>query len=185
MISEYEEETGTDVAFTLGHIPSNVVVQAAELLMGWWSEVGIDVDSRTIPQNDFINLAAFGTPEFEAFLWRQHTGVFVDQQYLWWHSENAFPDGSLSLNFGRLRDPEIDAGLDAARRSATDEEAIAAAEDVNRVFAEQCYYIPLVWLPWAVLSDPGRAGSRRAYPARRNRRQSTVAPLPGSSGRRH
>jgi peptide/nickel transport system substrate-binding protein len=158
LIAEYEEETGIDVAFTLGHIPSNVVVQAAELLMGWWSEIGIDVDSRSVPQNDFINLAALGTPEFELFLWRQHTGVFVDQQYLWWHSENAFPDGSLSLNFGRLRDPDIDAGLDAARRSATDEEAIAAAEDVNRVFAEQCYYIPLAWLPWAVLSGPDVQG---------------------------
>jgi peptide/nickel transport system substrate-binding protein len=154
LISEYEDETGTDVTFTLGHIPSNVVVQGAELLMGWWSEIGIDVDTRSVPQNDFINLAALGTPEFELFLWRQHTGVFVDQQYLWWHSENAFPDGSLSLNFGRLRDPDIDAGLDAARRSNTDEEAIAAAEDVNRAFAEQCYYIPLAWLPWAVLSDP-------------------------------
>jgi ABC-type transport system substrate-binding protein len=158
LISEYEEETGTDVAFTLGHIPSNVVVQGAELLMGWWSEIGIDVDTRSVPQNDFINLAALGTPEFELFLWRQHTGVFVDQQYLWWHSENAFPDGSLSLNFGRLRDPDIDAGLDAARRSTTDEEAIAAAEDVNRAFAEQCYYIPLAWLPWAVLSDPDVQG---------------------------
>jgi peptide/nickel transport system substrate-binding protein len=153
LISDYEEETGTDVAFTLGHIPSNVVVQGAELLLGWWSEVGIDVETQAVPQNDFINLAAFGTPEFELFLWRQHTGVFVDQQYLWWHSDNAFPDGELSLNFGRLRDSDIDAGLDAARRSTTDEEARAAAEDVNRVFAEQCYYIPLAWLPWAVLSD--------------------------------
>ena len=158
LISEYEEETGTEVAFTLGHVPSNVVVQAAELLMGWWSEIGIDVDSRTIPQNDFINLAVFGTPEFELFLWRQHTGVFVDQQYLWWHSENAFPDGSLSLNFGRLRDPDIDAGLDAARRSTTDEEAIAAAEDVNRAFAAGCHYIPIAWLAWAVLSDPDVQG---------------------------
>ena len=154
LISDYEEETGTDVAFTLGHIPSNVVVQGAELLLGWWSEVGIDVDTQAIPQNDFINLAAFGTPEFEVFLWRLHTGVFVDQQYLWWHSDNAFPDGELSLNFGRVRDPDIDAGLDAARQSRTDEEATAAAEDVNRAFAEQCYYIPLAWLPWAVLSDP-------------------------------
>jgi peptide/nickel transport system substrate-binding protein len=154
MIAEYEADTGTDVEFSLGHIPSNVVVQGAELLMGWWSEIGIDVDDQSIPQNDFINLAVFGVPEFQVFWWRQHNGVFVDQQYLWWHSKNAFPDGELSLNFGRLRDPDIDAGLDAARTSLTDEEATAAAEDVNRVFAEQCYYIPLTWLPWAVLSNP-------------------------------
>ena len=49
MIAEYEEETGTDVEFTLGHIPSNVVVQGAELLMGWWSEIGIDVDDADDP----------------------------------------------------------------------------------------------------------------------------------------
>ena len=158
LIAEYEEETGTDVEFTLGHVPSNVVVQAAELLLGWWSEIGIDVDTRTIPQSDFINLAALGTPEFEVFLWRQHAGVFVDQQYLWWHSENAFPDGELSLNFGRLADPDIDAALDTARQSTSDEEARAAAEAVNRVFAEQCYYIPIAWLPWAVLSDPKIGG---------------------------
>jgi peptide/nickel transport system substrate-binding protein len=158
MVADYEEETGTDVAFALGHIPSNVVVQAAELLIGWWSDIGIDVDTETVPQNDFINRAVLGTPEFEVFLWRQHAGVFVDQQYLWWHSENANPDGELSLNFGRLRDPDIDAALDAARRSTTDEEAIAAAEDINRVFAEQCYYIPIAWLQWAVLSDPSIEG---------------------------
>lgn len=158
LIAEYEEDTGEQVQFTLGHIPSNVVVQGAELLMGWWSEIGIDVDDQNVPQADFINLAALGTPDFEIFLWRQHGGVFVDQQYVWWHSDNASPDGSLSLNFGRLRDPDIDVALDAARGSTTDEEAIAAAEAINRVFAEQCYYIPLNWLPWGVLSSPSLRG---------------------------
>jgi peptide/nickel transport system substrate-binding protein len=158
LIAEYESETGEDVSFTLGHTPSNVVVQGAELMMGWWEEIGIDVDDQTIPQNDFINLAVFGVPEFQVFQWRQHGGVFVDQQYLWWHSENAFPDGELSLNFARLRDEGIDAALDTARRSATDEEAVAAAEEVNRIMAEQCYNIPLNWLPWAILSDPAVQG---------------------------
>jgi peptide/nickel transport system substrate-binding protein len=158
MIEEYEAETGNDVSFTLGHVQSTVVVQAAELLMGWWSDIGIDVDDQTIPQNDLINLAVFGVPEFQVFQWRQHAGVFVDQQYLWWHSENAFPDGELSLNFGRLRDSDIDAALDAARTSRTDEEAVAAAEEVNRVFAEQCYYIPINTLPWATLSTSAVRG---------------------------
>jgi peptide/nickel transport system substrate-binding protein len=158
MIAEYESETGTDVRFTLGHVPSNVVVQSAELLIGWWSEIGIDVEDQTVPQNDLINLAVFGVPEFQVFSWRQHAGLVVDQQYLWWHSENAFPDGELSLNFGRLRDTDIDAALDAARTATTDEEATAAAEQINRVFAEQCYYIPLNWLPWALLSDPAVGG---------------------------
>jgi len=158
MIAEYEEETGTQVEFNLGHIGATSVIQGAELLMGWWSEIGIDTTDQTIPQNDFINLAVFGVPEFEAFLWRQHGGVVVDQQYLWWHSKNAFPDGELSLNFGRIRDDGIDAALDAARTSATAEEATAAAEEVNRIFAEQCYYIPLNYLPWGTMSALDVAG---------------------------
>ena len=67
-IADYEEETGEDVEFTLGHIIANVVVQGAELLIGWWSEIGVDVDDVTIPQNDFINQAVLGVPEFRGLL---------------------------------------------------------------------------------------------------------------------
>jgi peptide/nickel transport system substrate-binding protein len=158
LITEYEEETGTDVEMTIGHVPANAADQGVELMMGWWNEVGIDVDDLTVPQNDFINQAIFGVPEFEVFLWRGNGGLLVDQQYVWWHSENAFPDGELSLNFGRLRDPDIDAALDAARASGIDEGAIAAAENINRVFAEQCYYVPINWVLWAALGAPELRG---------------------------
>jgi hypothetical protein len=121
-------------------------------LIGWWSDIGIDVGERTIPQNDLINLALFGAPEFEVFFWREHAGVLVDQQYVWWHSEHSAPDGQLSLNVARVRDPAIDAALDAARASTTDEQAMTAAEEINRTIARECYSIPLNWVPWAVLS---------------------------------
>ena len=29
---------------------------------------------------------------------------------------------------------------------------------MNRAFAEHCYNVPLLWLPWAVISQPGVAG---------------------------
>ena len=173
MIAEYEEETGEHVEIVVGHTPSTPVVQGAELIMGWWSEIGVDVSDQTVPQNDFINLAVFGVPEFQAFLWRQHGGVFLDQQYVWWHSANAEPDGELSLNFARLRDPGIDAALDAGRRSTTDEEAIAAAEEINRIMAEQCYNIPLQLPAVGRHEHPGRAGLRRV------RRPPDGAAMPG------
>ena len=153
LIDEYEAETGNDVTVLLGHTPPNVVQQAAELLMGWWSQIGIDVTDKTIPQNDFINNAALGTPDFQAFLWRSHGGYWVDQQALWWYGGAAQPDGSLSLNFARLRDADIDANLDAARQSLNDEDATAAAENVNRIMAAHCYNVPLSYLPWGVLSS--------------------------------
>ena len=94
MIADYEEETGNRRRVHPRTHPVQRRRPGAELLMGWWSEIGIDVDDLTIPQNDFINLAVFGVPEFEVFLWRQHTGVWVDQQYLWWHSRTPSPTAS-------------------------------------------------------------------------------------------
>ena len=129
----------------LGHTPPTVVQQAAELLLGWWSQIGIDVTDKAIPQNDFINNAAFGTPDFEAFLWRQHGGHYVDQQAVWWYGDAAQPDGALSLNFARLRDDRRSTPTSTPPGQSTDDaEATAAAEDVNRTIAEHCYNVPLV-----------------------------------------
>jgi peptide/nickel transport system substrate-binding protein len=50
MIAAYESETDTEVAFTLGRTPTNAFAIAAELLLGWWSGIGIDADERAIPQ---------------------------------------------------------------------------------------------------------------------------------------
>ena len=48
----------------------------------------------------------------------------------------------------------IDAALDTARSSPDEAERKAAAEEVNRPFAEDCYYIPLSWTLWGVISEP-------------------------------
>ena len=92
------------------------------------------------------------------FLWRGHAGVLVDQQHVWWHSANAAPDGTPSLNLGRLRDRAIDAALDRARTASTEDEASAAAAEINRIIARECYAIPLAWVPWAVMSAPDVSG---------------------------
>ena len=138
----------------LGRTPTRITEETSELLLGWWSEIGVDAEEVVVPQDQYINLALFGTPEFEMFQWRQHAGVGVDQQYFWWHSAGSHPDGELSLNFMRLNDPMIDAALDTARSSLDEAERTAAAEEINRTFAEKCYAIPLSWTLWGVLSDP-------------------------------
>jgi len=158
LIEEYEAETGNEVSIDLGHTPPGDVQALAELLMGFWSEIGVEVHDAVIPQNDFITLALFGDPAFEIFIWRNHAGSFVTDQYIWWHSANAAPDGQLALNFGRLHDPDVDAALDAARAAVSPDQGEAAAEQVNRTFAEHCYQIPLWWTPWAVITGPDVRG---------------------------
>ena len=158
LIEEYEAETGQQATFEFGHTPNRINDQVAELLLGWWNEAGIEANDLQVPQDQFITLALLGDAQFQAFLWRQHAGVGVDQQYFWWHSNGARPDGELSLNFGRLNNPAIDEALDTARSSDDPEEAQAAAEEVNRQFAENCHYIPLSWTLWGIIGEPSVEG---------------------------
>jgi peptide/nickel transport system substrate-binding protein len=158
LIEEYEAETGQQVTFPIGQTPTRTNDEVTELLIGWWNEIGVDAQALAVPQDQYITLALFGDPQFQAFLWRQHAGVGVDQQYFWWHSAGSHPDGELSLNFGRINNPEIDAALDAARSASDDAEATAAAETVNRQFAKNCIYIPLSWTLWGIISEPSVQG---------------------------
>jgi peptide/nickel transport system substrate-binding protein len=145
LIDEYIAETGRTVAVTLGTTVTTSNAQMVELIAGYWREVGVDVKVEQVPQDAFITKAIFGDPVFEAFTWASHAGRRVDEQFYWWHSFTAAPDGELSLNIGRMRDSEVDAGLEAARSLPTAQERQAAAESVNRRFAQEVYMIPLFW----------------------------------------
>ena len=157
MIEEYEAANGP-VAVDYGTTTSQINAQVAELLKGYWEAIGVDFTYTQVPQDSFITNALFGDPGFFMYGWRNHAGVRLDNQYFWWHSANAAPDGQLALNFGRIRDDAVDAGLETAR-SATDEaEATAAAESVNRTMAENCYQIPTSWTLWGTPHKPSVKG---------------------------
>ncbi len=157
MIEEYEAANGP-VAVDYGTTTSQINAQVAELLKGYWEAIGVDFTYTQVPQDSFITNALFGDPGFFMYGWRNHAGVRLDNQYFWWHSANAAPDGQLALNFGRIRDDAVDAGLETAR-SATDEaEAQAAAETVNKTMAENCYQIPTSWTLWGTPHKPAVKG---------------------------
>jgi peptide/nickel transport system substrate-binding protein len=160
LIEEYESETGQQVTFPIGQTPTRTNDETTELLIGWWNQIGVEAQALPVPQDQYITLALFGDPNFQAFLWRQHAGVGVDQQYFWWNSAGSHPDGELSLNFGRINDRVIDQALNTARSATDDAEATAAAEEVNRRFAENCYYIPWSWTLWGTMSEPTVLGLR-------------------------
>jgi peptide/nickel transport system substrate-binding protein len=157
MIEEYEAANGP-VAVDYGTTTSQINAQVAELLKGYWEAIGVDFTYTQVPQDSFITNALFGDPGFFMYGWRNHAGVRVDSQYFWWHSANAAPDGQLALNFGRIRDDAVDAGLETARSSLDAAEATAAAESVNRAMAENCYQIPTSWTLWGTPHKPGVKG---------------------------
>ena len=154
LIDEYLAENPGPIQLKYGTTVSAINAQVAELLTDYWSEIGVETDIVQIPQDQYITKALFGDPDYVMFGWRSHGGTFVDSQYLWWHSSSAAPDGSLSLNFARLRDPVVDENLEAARgepdRAARDE----YAANVNRQMAAECYNMPLSWTLWGVIRNP-------------------------------
>ncbi len=130
----------------------------AQFLQAAWGDVGVDVTIDQIEQSKLINNALFGDPAFDAFGWRNHAGLYVDAQYYWWHSSAAIDPPGLALNFGRLKDPEVDRLLEVARSAATAEERLAAAEDINRRFASECLIIPTSFTKWGVVNSTSVQG---------------------------
>ncbi len=115
LIDEYKQATGaTSVQVELGNTAEPITSQASELLKGYWDQIGVDTKVDTVPQDQYITNALFGVPAFMIYQWRSHAGTIVDQQNLWWESRTSAPDGQLSINFGRLTDPDVDA--DAVHR---------------------------------------------------------------------
>ena len=149
LVEEYEAENGPiEIDYAVTDDEFNLIT--AELIAGMWRDAGIDVTIRAIPQSDAISQALLGN--FEAILWRNFAAFDPDLLGHWWHSETSV-DG-LALNFARIEDDVIDGHLDTIRESADPDERRAAAEAINRRFAEQVYSIWLTWPAWAIAHTP-------------------------------
>ena len=158
LIADYQKDHPGPIAVTYGHTADRIGDQVADLLKGYWSQIGVDTTIETIPQDQFITNALFGAPNFFMYGWRQHAGIKIDEQNFWWNSKSFAPDGALSLNFDRIQDPIVDSNLAIARSDPDPAARQAAAEAINKQMAEQCYQIPLSSALWAVMSKPELKG---------------------------
>jgi hypothetical protein len=67
-------------------------------------------------------------------------------------------DGQLSLNFGRVQDPDVDQNLAIARSDPDAGKRQAAAEAVNTQMAKECYQSPTGWTLWGTPHIPNLQG---------------------------
>ena len=149
-------ELGKDVAsftFNTTNDPFNVETNALIISM-WKDALGDRIEAKITPieQGQYIGLALNGT--FNAFGWSNHAGVDPDTQNYWWRSTSTHPVGTVGLNFGRFKDPDIDAQLDIIHSDPDPAIRRAAAEKVNRIFGEQVYNLWLSWTLWGIVSQP-------------------------------
>jgi peptide/nickel transport system substrate-binding protein len=154
LIADYQAEHPGPISITLGHTADRSNDQLSELVKGYLAEIGITLETDTVPQDQFITLALLGDDRYQMFAWAQHGGVKVDGQNFWWNSASGTTRGVLSLNFARINDPVVDESLATARSAADPAARQAAAETINRTFAEHCYQIPVAWGPTGVIRLP-------------------------------
>ena len=138
LIAAYKAENPGELKISLATTNDATNLVIAQFQKDWWEEAGVDeVTIDQIDQGQYIVTALLGN--FQVFQWRNHGGVDLDQQYIWWHSSSSLDVGSLALNFGRIKDAKLDELLDANRASNDPAEKKQIAEDVNRLFATECY----------------------------------------------
>ena len=153
LIADYKKENPGPLNLALATTQDETNLTIAQFQKQWWEEAGVDnVTLDQIDQGNYIVTALLGN--FQVFQWRNHSGFDLDNQYIWWHSSSAVPVGQLALNFGRIKDPQIDALLDKNRAETDPAKKQGYAEEVNKIFAEQCYNLWGSWDIWGIAHKP-------------------------------
>jgi peptide/nickel transport system substrate-binding protein len=140
LVEEYEQETGEQLAFTLGATPDPSIVRTAQIIQSQMEGVGMEVEIETSEQASYINSTLGGG--FQANLWRNHPGGDPDGQYVWWYTGSP-------VNFGRFSDPEIDELLDRGRSETDPAARKQIYQDISRRFAEQLWNSWIGYQTWA------------------------------------
>ncbi len=147
------------VAFSFNTTNDAFNVETNELTASMWRDAfgdEIEVSITPIEQGQYIGLALAGT--FQAQGWRNHAGVDPTEQWYWWNSATASPiDPSvpeLALNFGRFQDAAMDEQFTIIRQNPDPAARKAAAEEVNRLFAENVWNFWYVWTLWGIIANP-------------------------------
>jgi len=122
---------------------------STELLAEMWNDCGIDIGITQVDQGQLITNAVGGN--FQLVLWRNHTGISLEIERIWWHSDNA--RAGFSVNAARIRNPVIDQAFEDVRQTTDPDELRQIAERVNLEFAQQVHNIWLFWSLWQIIYD--------------------------------
>jgi peptide/nickel transport system substrate-binding protein len=153
LIAEYKAENPGPLTLSLATTQDQTNLTIAQFQQQWWTEAGVDeVTIDQVDQGAYIVTALLGN--FQVFQWRNHGGFDLDMQYHWWHSSSSVPVGELALNFGRIRDDTLDALLEENRASDDPARKKEIAEEVNRLFATECYNIWGAYTIWGIAHKP-------------------------------
>ena len=154
LIAEYKAENPGPLNLSLATTQDETNLTIAQFQKQWWEEAGVDsVTLDQIDQGNYILTALLGN--FQVFQWRNHSGFDLDNQYIWWHSSAprsrsvSWPSTSGASRTRRSTSCSTRTGPRPIRRRSR-----SYAEEVNKIFAEQCYNLWGTWDIWGIAHKP-------------------------------
>jgi len=134
LVDEYEAEVGP-IEFEVSIEPNEAIVEIAELMLSFLSDVGIDGETKVIGQGQSAITAILD--DYQAFSWVQFGSPDPDGLYVFFHSSGG------ALNWSNLVDADIDGGLDVGRQNDDDEARKAGYAQFLKGLGDQ---VPMIWV---------------------------------------
>jgi peptide/nickel transport system substrate-binding protein len=145
-VQKYKQETGKNLEFTLGTTNDTDGLKTAQFEQQYLQDAGMVVHIKQTEQSQYINDAI--QKNYQVQGWRNHPGYDPDDQFVWWHCDNAPAAAGQPqncdnpVNFSGFNDPAINKALDTGRASTDEATRRTAYEDLNKSFAKN------VWEAW-------------------------------------
>lgn len=140
-VAEYEAENGP-AEFTLSVQNREAIIEAAEFMISFWTDAGIDVDIRLLePGTDVPSVLA---DDFDAITWFQFNSPDPDGGYVFLHSAGGL------LNWSNYQSDAIDNAFDAGRATDDFDTRYAAYAELQQAWADE---MPVIWLDHLIGSE--------------------------------
>jgi peptide/nickel transport system substrate-binding protein len=151
LVQAAAKANGGPISFTFSGTNSPTAIRAQEYLQQAWQQVGFQVKTAIVEQNQLINNALAG--KYQAAGWRQFGAVDPDLNYIFW-STTTVSSGALSINMARNADPTVETALLTGRSSTAASVRKAAYRTVNKRFGVDLPYLWTDRAVWAVIGKP-------------------------------
>jgi peptide/nickel transport system substrate-binding protein len=139
LVQQYEAETGKPFEFTFLVAEDNTNLAIGQAFTSGFQEAGMKVTLEQKPQINLLAGVAVGQYQMSQF--RVFASPNPDADVHFYRSPP--PGASISLNFPRYVNPEVDAAIDTAIGSTDEATRNTAYTTINKIFADQ---VPFLWL---------------------------------------
>ncbi|MBI2703887.1 MAG: hypothetical protein HYX32_01140 [Actinobacteria bacterium] len=149
LVAEYQKDNPGPVRITVAVTASTDGLEAGQLLQSQWAAAGIQADIQSQEVTKFSQSLVGGG--FQAILFPFMNGEDPDVNYHFWTGTNIGTEGSISLNFPRWSNAEVDQALNAGRAETDPAKRKADYAIVWKAWAENAPYIFLYHTTWAIV----------------------------------